>query len=214
MRKRDANVQGRQVLDKRLGVSRLHVSSVRSNLLRWRFLPPEEASPSGTTSNREELALEPADGSADLERQGERQQNPFCCRGPTQDRPSQRHRTPVASEAIYETPIKYSRPGNRLLGAVPFDPPRAAYRLTGWWQQRGGRSLVASFTLRRFTGSGSDGVGSGVGVALGLSHHCDGFRSSLDGMLPVQTGNRAASETSAAQMRRRPQGSDRRRSEK
>jgi hypothetical protein len=51
---------------------------------------------SGTTSNREELALEPADGSADLECQGERQQNSFCCRGPTQDRPYQRHRTPVA----------------------------------------------------------------------------------------------------------------------
>lgn len=80
---------------------------------------------SGTTSNREELALEPADGSADLERQGEWQQNPFCCRGPTQDRPSQRHRTPVASEANYKKPIKYSRPGNRSLGEVPFDPPES-----------------------------------------------------------------------------------------
>jgi hypothetical protein len=141
-----ANVQGRQPWIKGLGVSRLQVSSVRSNLLRWRFLPPEEVSPSGAAPNREELALEPADGSADLECQGERQQNPFCCRGPTQDRPYQRHRTPVASEANYEKPDKYSRPGNRPLGGSRIDQPRAADRLTGQSQHRGGRSLVASFT--------------------------------------------------------------------
>jgi hypothetical protein len=45
-------VQGRQAPDKKLGVSRLHASSVRSNLLRRRFLPPQEAGPSGTALNR------------------------------------------------------------------------------------------------------------------------------------------------------------------
>jgi hypothetical protein len=98
---------------------------------------------SGTTSNREELALEPADGSADLERQGERQQNPFCCRGPTQDRPSQKHRTLGCFGGEY-TRRQSSTPGLETGRSVRsrFDPPRAAYRLTGWWQQQGGRSLV------------------------------------------------------------------------
>jgi hypothetical protein len=91
----------------------------------------------------------------------------------------------LPSEAKHETPIKYSRPGNRPLGKVPFDrtesrlPPDGVVAAT---RRKVSRRILHLTTFHRLR-IGRSWIG--CRGSLRLSHHCDGFRSSLDGTLPV-----------------------------
>lgn len=89
--------------------------------------------PPGTTLNREGLALESADDSADLECQGGRQWIRLLL-GVDPGSTLRGTDSSVLRKRYVRHQLKYSRPGNRSLGGVPNRPTRVCdHRLTGGW---------------------------------------------------------------------------------